>query len=108
MGGRRLRNGIEEAASRVTDTAGESIGAYVDWNGRRFGLAWSDQVEAGRPHDPDGYPQRLTDNPTASLIPAIRGAGLQFALAWNEDLVDARGDHRDGGRSEVVFAFAPE
>jgi hypothetical protein len=114
-----LPNGIESAASRVTDTAGESIGAYVDWNGRRFGLAWSDEVEAGRPHDvffqrfaangvPDGGPRRLTDNPTASLIPAIRGAGSQFALAWNEDLVEARGDHRGGGRSEVVFAFAPE
>ena len=114
-----LPRGIERAASRVTDTAGESIGAYVDWNGRRFGLAWSDQVEAGRPHDvffqryaasgvPDGGPRRLTDNPTASLIPAIRSAGSQFALAWNEDVVAARGDHRTGGRSEVVFAFAPE
>ena len=113
-----LPNGIERAASRVTDTAGESIGAYVDWNGTRFGLAWSDEVEAGRPHEvyfqrftanglPDGGPRRLTDNPTASLIPAIRGAGLRFALAWNEDLVEARGDHRGGGRSEVVFTFAP-
>ena len=114
-----LPKGVDGAASRVTDTAGESIGAYVDWNGRRFGLAWSDQVEPGRPHDvffqrfaangiPDGGPRRLTDNPTASLIPAIRGAGSQFALAWNEDVVEARGDHRAGGRSEVVFAFAPE
>lgn len=110
---------VESAASRVTDTAGESIGAYVDWNGRRFGLAWSDQVEPGRPHDvffqrfaatgnPDGGARRLTDNPTASLIPAIRGAGSRFALAWNEDLVAARDGHRGGGRSEVVFAFAPE
>ena len=112
-----LPNGIERAASRVTDTTGESIGAYVGWNGRRFGLAWSDEVEPGRPHEvyfqrfaanglPDGGPRRLTDNPTASLIPAIRGAGLHFALAWNEDLVEARGDHRGGGRSEVVFTFA--
>lgn len=114
-----LPNGIESAATRVTDTAGESIGAYVDWNGSRFGLAWSDEVDPGLPHDvffqryaangvPDGGARRLTDNPTASLIPAIRGAGSQFALAWNEDLVDARGDHRGGGRSEIVFAFAPE
>lgn len=114
-----LPNGIESAATRVTDTAGESIGAYVDWNGSRFGLAWSDQVEPGLPHEvffqryaangvPDGGARRLTDNPTASLIPAIRGAGPRFALAWNEDVVDARGDHRGGGRSEIVFAFAPE
>lgn len=112
-----LPNGIERAASRVTDTAGESIGAYVDWNGTRFGLAWSDEVEPGLPHEvyfrpftadglPDGSVRRLTDNPTASLIPAIRGAGSRFALAWNEDVVEARGDHRGGGRSEVVLTFS--
>ena len=112
-----LPNGIVRAASRVTDTAGASIGAYVDWNGARFGLAWSDEFEPGLPHDvyfqpftanglPDGSVRRLTDNPTASLIPAIRGAGSRFALAWNEDVVEARGDHRGGGRSEVVFTFS--
>ena len=113
-----LPNGIESAASRVTDTAGESLGAYVAWNGRRFGLAWSDEVEPGRPHEvyfqqftasgvPVRAPRRLTDNRTASLIPVIRAAGSRFALAWNEDLVDARGDHRGGGRSEVLFALVP-
>lgn len=113
-----LPNGIEQAASRVTDTAGESIGAYVDWNGARFGLAWSDEVEPGRPEEvyfqeftasgvPAGAPRRLTANPTASLIPAIHDAGTRFALAWNEDRVELRGDHRVGGRSEVVFAFVP-
>ena len=114
----RLPPAIEEAASRVTDTAGASIGAYVAWNGARFGLAWSDEIEPGLPHElhfqqftaggaPDGAPRRLTYNPTASLIPAIRGAGPRFALAWNEDVVEARGDHLGGGRSEVVFALAP-
>ena len=113
-----LPNGIERAASRVTDTAGESLGAYVAWNGSRFGLAWSDEVEPGRPHEvyfqqftaagvPVRAPRRLTDNRTASLIPVIRAAGSRFALAWNEDLVDARGDHRGGGRSEVLFALVP-
>lgn len=114
----RLPPAIEEAALRVTDTAGASIGAYVAWNGARFGLAWSDEIEPGRSHElhfqqftavgaPDGSPRRLTYNPTASLIPAIRGAGSRFALAWNEDVVEARGDHLGGGRSEVVFALAP-
>ena len=113
-----LPNGIERDALRVTETAGESIGAYVAWNGARFGLAWSDEVQPGRPHDvyfqrftaggvPDGARRRITDNPTASLIPAIHDAGSGFALAWNEDLIDARGDHRGGGRSEVVYALAP-
>ena len=93
----------------MTDTAGASIGAYVAWNGARFGLAWSDEIEPGRSHElhfqqftaggaPDGGPRRLTDNPTASLIPAIRAAGSRFALAWNEDVVEARGDHLGGGR----------
>ena len=114
----RLPPVLDEAAFRVTDTAGASIGAYVAWNGARFGLAWSDEIEPGRSHElhfqqftaggmPDGAPRRLTDNPTASLIPAIRGAGSRFALAWNEDVVEARGDHLGGGRSEVVFALAP-
>ena len=114
----RLPDGIAAAASRVTATAGESIGAYVAWNGARFGLAWSDEVEPGRPEEvyfqkftaggvPGGAPRRLTDNPTASLIPAIHEAGARFALAWNEDVVEARGDHRAGGRSEVVFALVP-
>ncbi len=114
----RLPPAMDESALRVTDTAGASIGAYVAWNGSRFGLAWSDEIEPGRPHElhfqqfatsgaPDGAPRRLTYNPTASLIPAIRGAGSGFALAWNEDVVEARGDHLGGGRSEVVFALAP-
>ena len=114
----RLPRAIDEGATRVTDTAGVSIGAYVAWNGARFGLAWSDEIDPGRPHEihfqqftaggvPDGAPRRLTDNPTASLIPAIRGAGPRFALAWNENVVEARGDHLGGGRSEVVFALAP-
>lgn len=114
----RLPPAIGEAALRVTDTLGASIGAYVAWNGARFGLAWSDEIEPGRSHEvhfqqftaggaPAGGPRRLTDNPTASLIPAIRAAGSRFALAWNEDVVEARGDHLGGGRSEVVFALAP-
>ena len=113
-----LPHGIEPVAARVTDTAGESLGAYIAWNGARFGLAWSDESEPGRPHEvyfqqftaagvPVQAPRRLTGNPTASLIPAIRAAGSRFALAWNEDDVNARGDHRSGGRSEVLFAFAP-
>ena len=112
-----LPSGIDREARRVTCTAGESIGAYVSWDGTGFGLAWSDEVEPDRPHDvffqrftaagvPEQAPRRLTDNPTASLIPAIRGAGSRFALAWNEDHVEERGDHRGGGRSEVVFTFA--
>lgn len=107
---------------RLTADAGRSYEPSIDVPDPEISddliVAWSDEVEAGRPHEvyfqrfaangaPDGEPRRLTDNRTASLIPAIRGAGLHFALAWNEDVVEARGDHRGGGRSEVVLTFAP-
>lgn len=107
-----LAAGVAAGAVRVTRTPGDSIGAYVSWNGRRVGLAWSDDHDgqhevffqsfdpAGRPHEPA---RQLTDNATASLIPAIAPWGDGFALAWNEDVIDARGDHASGGRSEIVF-----
>src|SRR5690606_30547671 len=37
-----LRGGAEARAQRITTTPGRSIGAYLDWNGSRIGLAWSD------------------------------------------------------------------
>ena len=39
-----LRGEIDGRARRVTTTEGESIGAYVAWNGERVGLAWSDKT----------------------------------------------------------------
>lgn len=111
-----LRSGVEEAAGRITHTHGESIGAYVAWNGARFGLAWSDERDRqhevhfqafGANGEPTHDALRLTDNPTASLIPAIRPSGDRFALVWNEDVIAERGDHVSGGRSEVVFALVP-
>ncbi|MDE0831243.1 MAG: hypothetical protein OSB03_18790, partial [Vicinamibacterales bacterium] len=94
-------------------TPGESIGAYVNWNGGRIGLAWSDDHDGQhevyfQPFDQGGAPlepaRRLTDNTTASLIPAIVPLADGFGLAWNEDIVAERGDHETGGRSEIVFA----
>ena len=107
---------VERLATRVTTTSGESIGAYLAWNGDHLGLAWSDEGEDRGQHDVysqvfyrDGTPRRgarrLTDNPTASLIPAIRPWRDGFALAWNEDVIDMRGDHETGGRSEIRFAL---
>ena len=101
------------SARRVTQTPGESIGAYVTWNRGRIGLAWSDDHDGQhevyfQPFDPGGAPlepaRRLTDNTTASLIPAIVPLADGFGLAWNEDIVAERGDHESGGRSEIVFA----
>ena len=90
-----LRDRFEAHAMRVTATAGASIGAYLAWNGRRVGLAWSDETDGEaevyfQAFDPTGAAldtaERLTHNPTASLIPAIQPSDDGFALAWNEGL----------------------
>ncbi len=112
----QVNTGIDQRATRVTRTPGESVGAYVSWNGPHIGLAWSDDTE-GR-HEvyfqrftaeaTAVHPaQRVTTNPTASLIPAIEPAGSGFALAWNEDVVEERRPHGLGGRSEVVLTVVP-
>lgn len=111
-----LEEGLEQRATRVTDTAGESIGAYVSWNAkrRRFGLAWSDNTEGQHEvyfeaFDQRGAPlaaaERLTRNPTDSLIPAIKPSGDGFALVWNEYVVTTREVHQAAdARSEIAFA----
>ena len=76
-------------------------------------MAWADDHEGQhevyfQTFSPDGTahasPRRLTDTPSASLIPAIVEWGDGFALAWNEDVIEERGDHRWGGRSDIFFA----
>ena len=37
-----VRSGREWSARRVTNTPGQSIGAYLAWNGPTIGLAWCD------------------------------------------------------------------
>jgi hypothetical protein len=108
-----LGDRFEAHARRVTTTAGASIGAYLAWHSDRVGLAWSDDT-AGEAEvyfqvfDTNGaalnHAERLTHNSTASLTPAIQPFDDGFALAWNEDVVAERGDHREGGRSVIVFA----
>ena len=111
-----VNTGIDQRATRVTRTPGESVGAYVSWNGPDIGLAWSDDTEGRHEVYFQRFtaaatavhpPQRLTTNPTASLIPAIEPAGSGFALAWNEDVVEERRPHGQGGRSEVVLTVVP-
>ena len=106
--------GFDLRSTRVTRTTGESIGAYGAWNDRRFGLVWSDDTEGQhevyfQSFDREGSvvdePRRLTRNRTASLIPAIAPFVEGFALAWNEDVVEERQRHGEGGRSEIVFTI---
>jgi hypothetical protein len=105
---------VDAHARRVTETPGESIGAYVAWNADRLGLAWCDNTVGqheiyfepfdaeARPLEP---PLRVTNNPTQSLIPAIRRARDGFALVWNEFTPGPAGGHDPRGRSEIVFSF---
>jgi hypothetical protein len=103
---------IERRARRITTTPGSSIGAYLAWNGERFGLAWSDDSSgnyetffqsfdaAGGPLAP---PRRLSDTPTDSLVPAIEPWRDGFALAWDEVMPALPGAPSEDARGEIVF-----
>jgi hypothetical protein len=110
----RLAAGIDGRALRVTTTEDESIGAYVAWNGERVGLAWSEKTngdggaheiyfqefDAGRARS---QAQRVTENSTASMIPAIRPWQEGFVLAWNEH---EPGSDQAPGSSQIALYFA--
>jgi len=105
---------IDGRSRRVTDTPGESNGAYLAWNGDRLGLAWSDKTP-GQPEvyfesfDSNGTSReparRLTETPTWSLVPAIRPSGSGFALAWTEYIPASVESHK--GTAEVFFDVIP-
>jgi hypothetical protein len=108
----RALSPIEPHASRITNTAGQSIGAYVAWNRQRIGLAWSDDsdgnyevyfqsFDSGR--YPQSPPQRVSETPTNSLIPAIKPWRDGFAVAWDELAPGAAAEHHEGTRAEVLF-----
>jgi hypothetical protein len=109
-----LGQDVERRARRITENGGESIGAYLAWNGGQLGLAWCDDSggqheifvqrfnERGLPLEP---PQQLTRTASSSLIPAIWPWQGGFALAWNEFTPGALGVHGPDGRSEVMFAI---
>lgn len=106
--------GIDARATRVTETAGESIGAYVAMHRGRIGLAWSDDTPGQfevyfRAFDAGGRPlgpaQRVTDTAASSLIPAIRPWRDGFALLWNEYSAPTAPGDGHGGRSRIAFAF---
>jgi hypothetical protein len=108
---------VDPQAARVTNTVGESTGAYLAWNDAVLGLAWNDN--SGGQHEillrtfaPDLTPlaaqRQLTDTASASMIPSIEATALCFVLAWNE-VEPGQGSH--GGdigatRSEVVVQSA--
>jgi hypothetical protein len=109
-----LTSEIGGRARQVTNTRGESIGAYLAWNGTRIGLAWCDDTVGQheiyfQPFDRRGKAlaeaRRVTDNSMSSLIPAIVPWREGFALAWSEFVPATPGGH--GGRSDIAFAVVP-
>lgn len=108
-----LNTEIEKRGHRVTTTPGESIGAYLAWNGDRLGLAWSDKTQGqhelyfesftadGMPREPA---RRVTQTATWSLVPAIRPRRDGFALAWTEY---SPAGEMHGGTAEVFFTSVP-
>jgi len=112
----RRRDALTAAGpTRVTATAGHSIGAYLTWNGDRVGLAWCDDTEGQHEvylesFDASGQPlgpaQRLTNTAAASLIPAIEPWGQGFALAWSE-WTSGTEEHGGGGTGQVALQVVP-
>jgi hypothetical protein len=84
---------LDRDALKVTNTPGESIGAYLSWSNGVLGLAWNDDSEGQhelyfQSFDRSGTPRsairRLTRTSTASLIPAIEAFEGDFLLSWSE------------------------
>lgn len=101
---------IDGRGRRVTTTPGESIGAYMAWNGDRLGLAWSDKM--GGQHEihfesfnADGTSReaarQITQTPAWSLVPAIQPRRDGFAIAWTEYTPASKEIH--DGTGEVFF-----
>jgi hypothetical protein len=110
-----LAGNIKPRPQRVTNTPGDSFGAYVVWNGDRVGLAWSD-ASPGQAEiyfsafDPQGQRigqmQQVTKTAAASQIPCIRAWRDGFALAWNETAAERNPGHAgEAAHAAIHVAF---
>jgi len=104
--------GRSPAWMRITSTSGHSIGAYVAWNGTRFGLVWCDNTPGNQEvffqsFDRDGGTksdvQRVTNTAAQSGVPAIKGVSGGFALVWNEYNAPPGERHGTNHPSQVFF-----
>ncbi len=111
----RAAGPVDAAPRRITQSAGESVGAYLAWNGDSLGLAWNDN--ASGQHElffqafdaslqPLSVQRQLTQTEAQSLIPAIVRHDDGFALAWNEAVYGSGGHGGDTGttRSEIFVS----
>jgi hypothetical protein len=105
-------SGRPPAWNRITSTSGHSIGAYIAWNGTRFGLAWCDNTPGNQEvyfqsFDRDGGTKsdvvRVTSSATQSGIPAIKPVSGGFALLWNEYDAPPADTHGTNHPSQLYF-----
>lgn len=108
--------GRSPAWVRITSTTGHSTGAYVTWNGTRFGLVWCDNTPGNQEvffqsFDRDGGTKsdviRVTNTSAQSGIPAIKPAPGRFALAWNEYSAPPSDTHGTEYPSQIAFRLVP-
>lgn len=109
----RLMDRFELGATRVSNGEGDSIGAYLAWNGDSLCLAWSDnssgQHEVYFQHfaiagNSISRIQRLTTSVADSLIPSIEVLDSGFVMAWNEVHINAHGSDENLSRSEIAVS----
>jgi len=109
----KIRDSFEVMARRISHSAGDSIGAYISWNGDALGLAWSDVDDGEEQHniyfqrlDASGKPQsdiqQLNQSQADSLIPSIARYQAGFVLGWNEVSVAAHNIDARQSRSEIA------
>ena len=108
-----IGDSFEALARRISHSAGDSIGAYISWNGDSLGLAWSDVDDGEKQHniyfqrlDATGKPlseiRRLNKSQADSLIPSIARYQSGFVLGWNEVSVAAHNIDARQSRSEIA------
>jgi hypothetical protein len=105
-------SGRPPAWVRITSSSGHSIGAYIAWNGTRFGLAWCDNTPGNQEvyfqsFDRDGGTKsdvtRVTRTNAQSGIPAIKPVSGGFALLWNEYEASGVDTHGTNRPSQLYF-----
>lgn len=97
-----LEAGAAPDPVRVTRDKGESIGAYLAWNGPVVGLAWSDDMSGRRElyvqafsasGQSLGPARQIGASEGRASVPAIRASGAGFLVAWNDYVMTGSGGH---------------
>ena len=100
---------------RITQDKGESIGAYVTWNGPTIGLAWSDELHGSREifletfsdgGRPLGPVRQIGTSEGKASIPSIRASGSGFLIAWNDYIAAAGNGHGSVASSAARLQWA--